>query len=83
AWCQAHHVTDWASGGPTDINNLTLACGPDNRLADTDGWSTRKNKHGTTEWIPPPHLHTNRPRTNTYFHPEKMIEDGQVEEDSG
>ena len=36
--CQAHHVTtDWRQGGPTDITNLTLACGPDNRLADTGG----------------------------------------------
>jgi hypothetical protein len=81
AWCQAHHLTHWAKGGPTDINNLTLACGPDNRLADTDGWSTRKNKHGTTEWIPPPHLHTNRPRTNTYWHPERMQPENDDDED--
>jgi hypothetical protein len=81
AWCQAHHLTHWAKGGPTDINNLTLACGPDNRLADTDGWSTRKNHNGETEWIPPPHLHTNRPRTNTYFHPERMQPENDDDED--
>jgi hypothetical protein len=31
--CQAHHVDGWAADdGPTDIDKLTLACGPDNRL---------------------------------------------------
>ncbi|MEU6585470.1 DUF222 domain-containing protein [Nocardia sp. NPDC046763] len=24
--CAVHHITDWAKGGPTDLNNLTLAC---------------------------------------------------------
>ena len=28
-WCQVHHATkDWANGGQTDIDDLTLACGP-------------------------------------------------------
>ncbi|MBV8965216.1 MAG: HNH endonuclease, partial [Mycobacteriaceae bacterium] len=48
AWCQVHHLKDWARGGATDIDNLTLACGPDNLLADTEGWNTRKNQHGDT-----------------------------------
>src|SRR5581483_11645006 len=38
AWCQVHHVTDWANGGPTDIVNETLACGPHNRLVEEDSW---------------------------------------------
>jgi Domain of unknown function (DUF222)/HNH endonuclease len=25
-WCDAHHVVPWASGGPTDLDNLTLLC---------------------------------------------------------
>ena len=54
----------------TDINELTLACGPDNRLAEK-GWTTRKNAKGDTEWLPPPHLDYGRPRTNTFHHPEK------------
>ena len=56
-WSQVHHATkDWADGGHTDIDNLTLACGPDNRLVKYGGWKTRKRKDGTTEWIPPPRL---------------------------
>ncbi len=52
---QAHHMNGWQATRRTDINDLTLACGIDNRLAE-NGWTTRKNAHGDTEWIPPPHL---------------------------
>ncbi|OOK68186.1 HNH endonuclease family protein [Mycobacterium kansasii] len=48
---QVHHVRGWAATGRTDINDLTLACGIDNRLAEK-GWRTRKNARGDTEWIP-------------------------------
>ena len=73
AWCQVHHVTDWARGGRTDIDKLTLACGPDNRLATDEGWTTRKRKDGTTEWIPPPQHDRGQRRTNAYFHPERYL----------
>jgi hypothetical protein len=76
AWCQVHHAErDFAKGGQTNIDELTLACGPDNRLVGDDGWSTRKNDRGETEWIPPPNLDHGQRRTNTYFHPEKMLGD--------
>ncbi len=69
---QAHHVTAWTSTGRTDITDLTLACDPDNRLAEK-GWTTRKNTHGHTEWLPPPHLDHGQPRTNTFHHHEKLL----------
>jgi hypothetical protein len=73
-WCQVHHVDGWsADEGPTDVDKLTLACGPDNRLADKGGWKTRKRKDGRTEWIPPPHLESGQPRVNDYHHPEKYL----------
>ncbi|WP_131726691.1 HNH endonuclease signature motif containing protein, partial [Mycobacteroides immunogenum] len=53
--CEVHHITEWAHGGPTDIDNLTFACGPHHRLLG-HGWNTRKRPDGTTEWIPPPQL---------------------------
>ncbi|KAR56039.1 13E12 repeat family protein, partial [Mycobacterium tuberculosis TKK_03_0038] len=59
---QAHHVTAWTSTGRTDITELTLACDPDNRLAEK-GWTTHKNTHGHTEWLPPPHLDHGQPWT--------------------
>ncbi|MFT4201741.1 DUF222 domain-containing protein [Gordonia sp. (in: high G+C Gram-positive bacteria)] len=41
--CQVHHAElDWAKGGMTNLNDLTLACGPDNRnVGDRPGqWET-------------------------------------------
>ena len=69
---QVHHVRGWATTRRTDINDLTLACGPDNRLVEK-GWTTRKNVRGDTEWIPPAHLDYGQPRTNTFHHPEKLL----------
>ncbi len=82
-WCEVHHANkDWTDGGQTNIDELTLACGPHNRLVKDNGWKTRKHKDSTTEWIPPPHLdHGQRHRTNTYHHPEKMLNDEDDETD--
>ncbi len=66
---QAHHLIPWKHGGATDITNLTLACGCDNRLADTGGWTTTMSPDGRTHWTPPPLLDVGQPRTNQYHHP--------------
>jgi hypothetical protein len=76
---QVHHVSGWTTTHRTDINDLTLACGVDNRLAEK-GWTTRKNAKGDTEWIPPPHLDRGQPRTNPYHHPERFLSDGDDDE---
>ena len=59
--------------GHTDIDDLTRACGPDNRMVDKTGWRTRKNTNGDTEWIAPPALDTGRRRVNGYHHPERYL----------
>jgi Domain of unknown function (DUF222) len=75
-WCQAHHDDGWAAGdAPTDIDKLSLACGPDNRLVEEGAWTTRKRHDGRTEWIPPPHLDTGQARVNDYHHPENYLID--------
>ncbi|WP_407558093.1 HNH endonuclease signature motif containing protein [Mycobacterium paraintracellulare] len=74
-YCEVHHTTDYATCHSTDINQLTFACGPHHRMLDPGGWTTRKNAKGETEWKPPPHLERNRPRTNTFHHPEKLLRD--------
>ncbi|WP_082962380.1 HNH endonuclease signature motif containing protein, partial [Mycobacterium sp. E342] len=48
---EVHHVTDWNQCRRTDIDNLTFACGPHHRLLRPDGWTTRTNTKGHTEWI--------------------------------
>jgi hypothetical protein len=78
--CEVHHVTPWTQCHDSDIDNLTLACGPHHTLADK-GWTTRKNQRGQTEWIPPAHLDRRRPRVNTFHHPEKLLQDEEEEGD--
>ena len=80
-WSEVHHVEDWANTHYTDINKLTLACGSDHPLVEPGGWTTRKSKDGTTEWIPPPHLDYGQPRTNTFHHPEKLLANGDDEDE--
>jgi len=69
---QVHHVRGWAATRRTDIDDLALACGIDNRLVEK-GWTTRTNARGETEWIPPAHLDHGQPRTNAFHHPEKLL----------
>src|ERR1700761_7767792 len=76
--CEVHHTDPYATNPVTDINELTLGCGPNHQLAD-HGWTTRKNHDGDTEWIPPPHLDHGQPRVNTYWHPEKLLQDEDEE----
>ena len=72
--CEAHHCDPYATNPVTDVNEMTLTCRPNHKLAE-QGWTTRKNHNGDTEWIPPPHLDHGQPRTNTYHHPEKLLRD--------
>lgn len=80
--CQVHHaIRDWQDGGNTNIDELTLACGCDNRLVNDSptGWKTRKRQRDNrTEWIPPPHLGRNllqagQAQINNYHHPEEIL----------
>ncbi|MGW4353367.1 DUF222 domain-containing protein [Nocardia sp. NPDC004582] len=74
--CAAHHVTDWAKGGPTDINNLTLACDHCHALINDgpDGWKTvvmgKDSPYaGRTGWIAPKSLDpTGTPQVNDRHH---------------
>ncbi|ULE34271.1 HNH endonuclease signature motif containing protein [Mycobacterium sp. IDR2000157661] len=72
---QAHHVTtDWAHGGNTNIDEIGLACGPDNRLVGRDGgWTTQMNERCEVEWIPPAPLDTGQARLNYYHRPERLL----------
>ncbi|MEV0668796.1 DUF222 domain-containing protein [Mycobacterium sp. NPDC050441] len=73
--CQVHHaVADWADGGNTNVDEMALACGPDNRLVDTDsGYTTTINPHGEVEWHPPPALEHGQNRINYHHRPELLL----------
>ena len=51
-WCQAHHIVDYALGGPTSIDNGAMLCGFTHRGHARTGWSCRM-LNGTPHWIPP------------------------------
>ena len=72
---QVHHVVaDWVDGGNTNVDELGLACGADNRMVDQDGgWTTSINARGEVEWAPPPHLDTGQARVNHYHRPERLL----------
>ncbi len=70
--CEVHHCNRYADNPVTDVNDMTLGCGPNHQLAE-QGWMTRRNARGETEWIPPPHLDHGQPRVNTFHHPEKLL----------
>ncbi|PRZ41808.1 HNH endonuclease [Antricoccus suffuscus] len=51
-WCQIHHVTPWRDGGPTDLDNLALACGYHHREYEDRGWESVMIG-GLPHWRPP------------------------------
>jgi hypothetical protein len=78
---QVHHTQGWTrNNGQTTIDALTLACGPDNRLAE-EGW-TVTIVNGVAEWTPPPELDTGQARVNDHHHPERLLKppDDDVDE---
>ncbi|MFI5508226.1 HNH endonuclease signature motif containing protein [Mycobacterium sp. NPDC051804] len=79
---QVHHAArDWADDGQTNVDELALACGPDNRMVGPDGWTTRINATNDVEWIPPEHLDwghlplagDGQARINHYHRPELLL----------
>ena len=72
--CQVHHaVTDWARGGNTNVDEMGLACGPDNRLVDEGGYATTITDRGDVEWQPPPGLDHGQSRINYHHRPELLL----------
>lgn len=63
--CEVHHVTAWARGGQTNMNNLAILCRYHNRTNDDD--PTHRNRGrieiraGTPVWVSP----RGRPAPNT------------------
>jgi hypothetical protein len=77
---EVHHNEPYARRPQTDVDDLTLRCGPDHRLIAPGGFTTRRNHRGETETIPPPHLDYGQPRINNYHHPEDLLRDNKNDE---
>jgi len=47
----AHHVTHWADGGPTDLANLILLCGRHHRAVHEDGFTLVPDPDHPQRWV--------------------------------
>ncbi len=43
AECQTHHLTDWAHGGSTDVDQMVLLCWTHHREVDLHRWTITRN----------------------------------------
>jgi hypothetical protein len=73
AWTEVHHVTDWADGGNTDIDQMCLLCRYHHREFARRGWQVVMDD-GIPHWIPPPWLDPHRkPIRNTAHHLDDLV----------
>ena len=53
-WCEAHHIDEWAAGGPTDIDNLVLVCTSCHHQIHDEKWTVNQNPNSQYQLQPPP-----------------------------
>jgi hypothetical protein len=69
AWTQAHHLLEYAKGGPTSLANTYLVCGFHHREFERRGWSSVMINN-IPHWRPPDWIDKHQtPLRNTYFDP--------------
>jgi hypothetical protein len=61
-WCDAHHLTHWADGGPTDLDNLILLCARHHTLVHDRNLTATITGTGVTWHGIPDHGRGNPPR---------------------
>ncbi|WP_219722014.1 HNH endonuclease signature motif containing protein, partial [Microbacterium aurantiacum] len=69
-WCEIHHVTEHARGGPTHTDNGVPLCWHHHRTLDTSGWEIRTTNgipqiRGPAWWDPARQWRTPRPTLDT------------------
>ncbi|MPZ89493.1 MAG: HNH endonuclease, partial [Nitriliruptorales bacterium] len=60
-WCEAHHVRHWLDGGPTDLDNLLLACAGCHRDIHDRGWEPVRGPDSHWSLHPPDPAHPPHP----------------------
>ncbi|MGJ9421544.1 DUF222 domain-containing protein [Aeromicrobium sp. CF3.5] len=60
-WTEAHHITAWSDGGPTDLSDGALLCPFHHHVVHDHGWQLRTSPHdGHVEMRLPGHQHWQR-----------------------
>ncbi|HEX5970108.1 MAG TPA: DUF222 domain-containing protein [Intrasporangium sp.] len=49
-WCEAHHITEWSLGGPTDMTNGALLCGRHHTIVHNRAMRAHVGDDGVT-WL--------------------------------
>jgi len=52
-WTDAHHITPWEHGGPTDLANLALLCRHHHGVTHRTGWTMTAHADQTFTWLTP------------------------------
>ena len=67
-WCDAHHITGWANGGTTTVDNGVLLCGHHHRLIERRHWEIIIAADGIPEFRPPPWTDPNQRPLRNHMH---------------
>jgi Domain of unknown function (DUF222)/HNH endonuclease len=54
SWTDAHHLTHWFHGGPTNLDNLVLLCRMHHRAVHEGGWQLGRDPSGGRRILTPP-----------------------------
>ena len=82
-WCEAHHITPWATGGTTNIDHGVLLCSRHHHQIHEGTW-TVESIHGIPWFRPPKYLDPNQtPKRNRYWQVEQAIHDQLARSDIG
>ncbi len=60
AWSEAHHITPWQHGGPTNLTNGCLLCNFHHHLVHGGEWAVAMAPDGTPHIIPPARIDPHR-----------------------
>ncbi len=81
--CEVNHNIKWAAphNGLTDIDELSLMSGPDNRILEKGGYTVALGNRGV-EWRPSRRSTRRRPPRNYYFNPHQILKRGDAADDT-
>ncbi|MFL6128336.1 MAG: DUF222 domain-containing protein [Mycobacteriales bacterium] len=68
AWCEAHHIRPWASGGRTSLDNGVLLCRHHHRLVERGDWQVHLAADGRPDFTPPPWIDPGRKLLRNHLH---------------
>ncbi|GAB3422896.1 HNH endonuclease signature motif containing protein [Flindersiella endophytica] len=68
AWCDAHHIKPWWTGGITSLDNGVLLCRHHHTTIHNSQWVVRPGVHGRPEFLPPPYLDPTQTPQRNHLH---------------